>query len=253
MAPPNPGFDFTCQQQESLRVLSARTRLSYNPKFHSSCVLYILVLHPLTAWITLLPYLAYVLPNAVTLNENGDDTEEYDVEVVAVPGGVDAADAAVVGAGVPPAVVGVGALPPAAPSAGATAAVVGGPPAAVLQGGGPAGIPVNCGIRGVGAVGRQQTGIAAIGGVVSQAGLCGCNPNQTLLMAQMNHDLNQGMVQMHAFIPIETKRKQTFIKSAIMSVYASLAASRAQGRNTAMFVQQINCLKIQLDAILNAL
>ena len=82
----------------------------------------------------------YVLPNAVTLNENGDDNEEYDVEVVAVPGGgaggggggAAAAAAVVVGASaLLPAGVGAGALPPPAPPAGAAAAAVGGPPAAV--------------------------------------------------------------------------------------------------------------------------
>jgi hypothetical protein len=193
-------------------------------------------IHIVTASLTLLPYLAYVLPNTVSLNKNEDGNKEYG-----------AAAAADVGAGaLPPA------APPAAPSAGAAAAAVGGP-SAVPQAGGPVGIPVNCGIRGVGAVGQQQVGIAAAGAVVSQAGLRSRNPCQALLMAQMNHDLNQRMVQMRAFMPTESERQQTCIKSAITSVYARLAVSKAQGRSTAMIEQQIDRLGLQLNAILNAL
>ncbi len=33
VAPPNPGIDLTCQEQEALRILSARTRLPFNRKF----------------------------------------------------------------------------------------------------------------------------------------------------------------------------------------------------------------------------
>jgi hypothetical protein len=96
-------------------------------------------------------------------------------------------------------------------------------------------------------------GIAAAGAVVTKASLHGCNPNKALLMAQMNHDLNHGTIQMRAVIPTESKCQQTCIESAITSAYACLVAYKAQGRNTAMIEQQINCLKIQLDAILNAL
>jgi hypothetical protein len=78
---------------------------------------------------------------------------------------------------------------------------------------------------------------AAAGTAVSQACLRGHNPNQALLMAQMNHNLNQGMVQMCAFMPTESKRQQTCIQSAIMSAHARLATSKAQGRNTAMIEQ----------------
>jgi hypothetical protein len=224
------------------------------------CDLFICAIHVGTAYLTLLPYLAYVLPNAVSLNEIEDNNKEYGAAAAVVGAGAlpSAAPPAAPPAGVAAAAVGFppGALPPeappAAPPAGAAAAAVGDPPA-VPQAGGPAGIPVNCGVRGVGAVGQQPVGIAAAGAVVIKAGLRGCNPNQALHMALMNHDLNQGMVQMRAFMPTESECQQTCIESAITSAYACLATSKAQGRNTAMVKQQINHLKIQLDAILNAL
>jgi hypothetical protein len=224
------------------------------------CDLFICTIHIGTASLTLLPYLAYVLPNAVSLNKNEDNDEEYGAAAAVVgasalppaappaPPPAGAAAAAVSG---PPCALPPEA-PPTAPPASAAAAAVGGPPA-VPQAGGLAGIPVNCGVQGVGAGGQLQAGIAVAGAVLTKAGLHGHNPNQALLMAQMNHNFNQGMVQMRAFMPTESEHQQTCIKSAITSAYAHLATSKAQGRNTAMFEQQINCLEIQLDAILNAL
>ena len=85
------------------------------------CALFIGRILVVTASLTLLPYQAYVLPNAVSLNKNGDIDEDNNVEVVAIPGGGGGGGGAVVVGDVVllPDVVGSSALPPAAPPASA--------------------------------------------------------------------------------------------------------------------------------------
>jgi hypothetical protein len=51
------------------------------------CDLFICTIHEGTASLTLPTYLAYVLPNAVSLNENEDDNKKYGAATAVVSAG----------------------------------------------------------------------------------------------------------------------------------------------------------------------
>jgi hypothetical protein len=69
----------------------------------------------------------------------------------------------------------------------------------------------------------------------------------------MNHDVAQGMRHLQSFMPTDAERRQTRLENALESANKRLTASQAQGRNTAIILQEIYRLETQLDLVINAI
>ena len=54
-------------------------------------------------------------------------------------------------------------------------------------------------------------------------------------------------------MPTDAKRRQTCLENALESANKRLTAAQAQGRNTAIILQQIDRLETQLDLVINAI
>jgi hypothetical protein len=54
-------------------------------------------------------------------------------------------------------------------------------------------------------------------------------------------------------MPTDAERRQTRLENALESAKKHLTAAQAQGRNTAIFLQQIDRLETQLDLVINAI
>ena len=54
-------------------------------------------------------------------------------------------------------------------------------------------------------------------------------------------------------MPTDAERRQTRLENALESANKRLTASQAQGRNTAIILQEIYRLETQLDLVINAI
>jgi hypothetical protein len=69
----------------------------------------------------------------------------------------------------------------------------------------------------------------------------------------MNQDVAEGMRHLQSFMPTYAERRQTRLENALESANKRLTAAQAQGRNTAIILQQIDRLETELDLVINAI
>ena len=99
----------------------------------------------------------------------------------------------------------------------------------------------------------QQAQYAAWNATITPNGVRGKNPDQMIILAQMNQEVAQGIWSLQSFMPTEAKRHQNRIKSALVSANKRLTAAQAHGRDTTAILRQIDRLENQLDENINAI
>jgi len=104
---------------------------------------------------------------------------------------------------------------------------------------------------------RHQAFVAAgtIGDTqaVLPTGICGRNPDQVSLLAQMNQEVARGIANLSSFLPSADERRQAHLEAALTSANQRHSAALANGRSTVAIKQLIDRLENQLDAILSGI
>ena len=91
--------------------------------------------------------------------------------------------------------------------------------------------PITHGVWGRGIIARQQAQAAFGPTIVTPAGLRTRNPDNTLLLADMNRDITQSLQQLQTFMPTNAERRtrdkearKASIEASIDSAYMRLGA-----------------------------
>jgi hypothetical protein len=69
----------------------------------------------------------------------------------------------------------------------------------------------------------------------------------------MKQKVVRGIANLNSFLPRDDERRQTHLEAAITSANQRLSAAIANGRPTAIILQQIGHFENQLDAFLNTI